>query len=303
MQLRANHPDSPITKRLFLNTIPHCGTHLLVTILEMLGMCHATSKKFRISRFRIIRPVEEKIRLHWRTSLTFRNIGARFSSRSVKVSVGSPRPVKFGIVKNLLNQAKRGEFILGHVPYSEQILKHLEMNNYKGIFLLRDPRDVCVSMLNHIRTKPHHMAYDYLFQRLSNDEERMAAVIKGFDRNNKERGLIGINKMYRSMLPWAKNEPIFLPLKFEDIVGPRGGGDLSRQRQGIIDILKLLDFYNIGIDVADQLGESVFGKGLTFRSGRIGKWENTFSPAMKAFFKENTGDLLYALGYETSADW
>jgi hypothetical protein len=44
-------------------------------------------------------------------------------------------------------------------------------------------------------------------------------------------------------------------------------------------------------------------KSGTFRKGQPGNWREHFSEANKAFFKEQTGDLLFRLGYETSADW
>jgi hypothetical protein len=41
----------------------------------------------------------------------------------------------------------------------------------------------------------------------------------------------------------------------------------------------------------------------TFRKGKPGNWQEHFTPANKALFKERTGDLLLRLGYETDDDW
>ena len=44
-------------------------------------------------------------------------------------------------------------------------------------------------------------------------------------------------------------------------------------------------------------------KSGTFRKGQPGNWRQHFSEANKALFKEQAGDLLLRLGYETDNDW
>ena len=38
-----------------------------------------------------------------------------------------------------------------------------------------------LSMLRHIKERPHHHAFDYLFNNLDNDSERFFAVAEGYD--------------------------------------------------------------------------------------------------------------------------
>jgi len=45
------------------------------------------------------------------------------------------------------------------------------------------------------------------------------------------------------------------------------------------------------------------GKSPTFRSGKAGKWRESFAPEHKSIFKQVAGDLLIRLGYEISNDW
>jgi hypothetical protein len=44
-------------------------------------------------------------------------------------------------------------------------------------------------------------------------------------------------------------------------------------------------------------------KSGTFRKGKPGNWQEHFTPANKALFKEAAGDLLLRLGYEQDNDW
>jgi hypothetical protein len=41
----------------------------------------------------------------------------------------------------------------------------------------------------------------------------------------------------------------------------------------------------------------------TFRKAKPGNWREHFTEANKALFKEQAGDLLIELGYETGDDW
>ena len=44
-------------------------------------------------------------------------------------------------------------------------------------------------------------------------------------------------------------------------------------------------------------------KSGTFRKGQPGNWREHFTPANKALFKEQAGDLLIHLGYEQDNSW
>jgi hypothetical protein len=44
-------------------------------------------------------------------------------------------------------------------------------------------------------------------------------------------------------------------------------------------------------------------KSGTFRKGKPGNWQEHFTEANKALFKETAGDLLVRLGYEKDNDW
>ena len=93
---------------------------------------------------------------------------------------------------------------------------------------------MAISMINHSRTRPLHHAHRYLFKKLHNDSERLHAVIEGYD--NDFGSLIGPNSMYDSMLQW-KNQSTNLTIKFEDLVGQKGGGTLEKQIKAIRSII------------------------------------------------------------------
>ena len=128
---------------MLVNTVPHCGTHLVSSILDTIGYKHATYRKYGLFR--------RKVGLNWRLSETFMNISPEKYDNSVLVSVASPKLVRFEIVEKSLNKINFGEYALSHIPFNKKFSNYLIKHNWKGFFIIRDPRDMCLSMLRHIR--------------------------------------------------------------------------------------------------------------------------------------------------------
>jgi len=239
--------SSPENK-IFVNSIPHCGTHLVTSVLDLLGFNHSKRSHWQLKKPNFIKdnsldknllkeiknmlPVmkvkDQKTSLNWRSSTRFDSICAKWSGGTVPVSVGSPRQVRITVINKILKSAKSSEYIIGHVPHNTRTADIFRDGEWKGIFVIRDPRAMLLSELNHIRNRPHHIAYQYLFCELDNDFKRMDALLQGFD-SEKKRGIISLDEMYRSMLDW-ENETNFIMARFEDLVGFRGGGN---RKQGV----------------------------------------------------------------------
>jgi len=158
------------------------------------------------------------------------------------------------------------------------------------------------SMLNHIRTRPRHVAYRYLFDELDNELERLKAIVKGYDDVHSRRGIVSITQMYHSMLAWEKALN-FIMVRFEDLVGPKGGGDLEQQHLAIRRILNHLGYGDVRQEVIERIGESAFGKSGTFRRGKAAAWREAFTADEVELFKTYAGDLLIDLGYENTPNW
>ncbi len=110
-----------------------------------------------------------------------------------------------------------------------------------------------------------------------------------------------IDDFYNRFLPWRMCGNVCV-VRFEDLVGPNGGGSAQAQRDSIRKIAQ-----HIGIDLSEDdisdIMAKIFGKGLTFRRGKIGAWRSHFSENHKKLFKQVAGDLLFELDYEKNPDW
>jgi hypothetical protein len=208
---------------------------------------------------------------------------------------------KSGVVANLLSAAQDGEYIIGHMPYSEEGNKLIQKYISKTITIIRDPRDMALSMLSHIKERPSHMAHIYLYSQLKTDNERLIAVVNGYD--NEFGSLVGLEAMYRSMLSWGNQSGNIL-LKFEDLVGEQGGGNNAIQYDVVTRVINHLALEG---QMSDErilaMGFESFGKTTTFRKGQIGKWTDLLDDKDKALFKGSLNHLLDELDYEVGSDW
>lgn len=296
LTMREKFQISPPNQKVIINSVPHCGTHLVASILNIMGLKQAVYGGWR-------RKNRQKVGLNWRTATKFSNFFVKWSKNKLLVSVGSPKIVRLKIIEKILDKVNNCEYILSHSPHSAPMQKLLLERNWKGIFIIRDPRDMCLSMLNHIKSRPHHFAYDYLYNKLSSDFERIKAIVEGYNHKYNGRGIVSIGQMYQSMLSWEKASN-FIMVRFEDLIGSKGGGSLEKQKQTIVRIMKHLGHnYSDNNDIIQRICENSFGKTATFRKGQIGNWKEVFGRAEIDLFKELAGNLLIELGYEKTKNW
>jgi hypothetical protein len=108
-------------------------------------------------------------------------------------------------------------------------------------------------------------------------------------------------ELYNSFMPWVFNDK-FLSIRFEDLVGPNGGGTLESQQKTIYEIA---DFIGVRVDekrITDVVND-IFGGTPTFNEGQIDGWKKYFTDEHKKAFKKVAGRLLIDLGYEKDLNW
>jgi hypothetical protein len=275
-------------KRIIVNTVPHSGTHLVSSILDIIGYSHALQFHWKTLSF-------GKVVLNWRTSLLPGNNGVNNTENKFYVSVASPQLVRADLIKNIIKKIKNNKYLLSHIPHSDIFANILTELNFTGITIIRDPRDMILSMLNHIETRPHHFAFDTLFDKLATRRERLEAIADGTIIFNTDgnRSFGNLKQMMNSILPWAKADN-FIFLKFEDLVGAMGGGSADVQFQSIQRILNHLNGDHLDIE---EIAKNCFGKSGTFRKGKINRWKTEMNVDEKEIFKKYD-DCIVSLGYE-----
>ncbi|MES2345181.1 MAG: sulfotransferase domain-containing protein [Chlamydiota bacterium] len=192
----------------------------------------------------------------------------------------------------------------------------------KKIVNVRDLRDVCVSIVHQIRKAPwpgmtgeeraifKQMPFEQQLFYVFNYEYELREIAKVAPNNLQ----VSVSKLAEQMLRLSL-DPKNLVCRYENLVGPEGGGDAEAQ---IEELQRIAEYLNISvtrdylISIASQLyGNSIdpFGKEgfehfrSTFHKGQIGGWREMFTEEHKAIFKEKFGHVLIALGYEYDNNW
>jgi hypothetical protein len=190
--------------------------------------------------------------------------------------------------------------------------------NAKVIHIVRDGRDVAVSMVYHRWNRAQDEGGIY---ELDPEEARRREAYRGGYKGSTrtEEGLF-TEKMIRSMASgWRKQISKtredgrtllgvnYAEVKYEDL--------LERPEEGTEQLLAFL-----GADASEEVVSECVrtasfenwtdgrGRGQEdpysfFRKGVAGDWKNVFTEQDKLIFKEEAGDLLIELGYEKDNDW
>ena len=210
---------------------------------------------------------------------------------------GQPRPMR-AIIQDL-KRFRSGDIAYGHLHALPEVVSLLTQEGVAPFFILRDPRDVCVSHVHYVsEMEPKHVHHPHYRYKLDNFDQRLMTSILG--RPELEIPFPDIRGRFDPYLDWLER-PEVLILQYEDFI-----------TQKAETLLKVLDHsrgrgfpVHVGEQEALNLLKSAMEpqKSPTFRSGIIGKWRQSFNEDHKSIFKEATGDLLVRLGYEQSNDW
>lgn len=200
---------------------------------------------------------------------------------------------------------KPGQFAVGHIGWSPSWRGYMADNNIRMFLMIRDPRDIAVSTVNYVtRMDEGHRLRAYL-QSLPDDAARLSALLTGVPGPSIGPGqsdAAPLGEALRAFVPWT-HEPGCLVVRYEDLVGPQGGGSADRQLETVRAISE-----HIGIQASPErirhiAENSYWRKSRTFHKGTTGRWREVFTPEHVATFKATSGNLLEILGYEHNDAW
>ncbi len=127
------------------------------------------------------------------------------------------------------------------------------------------------------------------------EEKKISALIQHLIKHESQ-------DYYDVLLGW-KDYPPFLTIRFEDLVGSKGGGNHENQITAIQRIAQHLDI-KLTDNLKQQCITGAFGNTATFREGKIGNWKKYFKQKDKEVMKASRlGKLLIELGYESDHTW
>lgn len=210
--------------------------------------------------------------------------------------------IDWDLVEHTLGSVNKGQYVTAHFAPLPRLVEVLDRLHYKTVVITRDPRDVVVSGAHYIARLKRHRLHDRFVRDLPRAEDRLMASIRGLPASNGDRGLGPVGRRIERYRGWL-HVPSAYVCRFEDLVGPDGGGSAEAQRREIEGIARHID-RPLDRDGLERVAAAVWSPGSsTFRKGAIGDWSNHFTEAHKSAFKEEAGRLLVELGYERDLDW
>lgn len=216
--------------------------------------------------------------------------GPRWEKSPINLGLEIPVNVGTGWIINRIKQCE-GKCFGGHAAYSDHLMSILKDHDVRTIQIIRDPRDIVCSFAHWIEKRPDYYAHQ-TFAAMSL-QEKMLAVIKGV--NNGTLYFESLATVLDRSYGWITRPDDVLVVRFEDLVGPQGGGDPKAQMKTIESVA-----HWIGAGDADleKVCGSLFGGTATFRKGKSGSWEDDFTPDIRSAFDKVMGDRLKFWGYE-----
>jgi hypothetical protein len=210
-----------------------------------------------------------------------------------------------------------GRFLRGHQVHTPEIEQLLAERSVRVVFIIRDPRDTVVSHAHWVTSDQHGSEANRTFYKsLPSIDQRIMTSICGRPAGwNEGKPLVEesenlqyhgvrehVGQRLQRYLPWFRSAAV-CTVRFEDLVGPQGGGAADVQED---EILRVADFLEIEVarNAVCDIVESLFDPtAKTFRRGQAGGWKEEFNDLHKLVFKAVAGKELIELGYETEFDW
>lgn len=184
-------------------------------------------------------------------------------------------------------------------PYSHCCRLVDQLYNSPILFIIRDPRDVVVSMAYYLaKQKEYHVLSSYM-ESLS-PAERIASIIIGdypipiyINRHFSFRG--NIRDLFMKYVDWLKPMSInLLPIRFEELVGSKGGGSDEAQLK---TLWKMQLALHIPGSPADYQKNIFNVNSITFRSGKINSYIDEFNDGHHNLFNLLPQDFMEIFGY------
>jgi hypothetical protein len=179
--------------------------------------------------------------------------------------------------------------------------------NRKVIMMVRDLRDLCISATHALNVEivefgksPKICLPNFIY--LPFADQLTCVMSEECQMQPEDQALIwNFSRSFPQAVALAK-DPRVLVCRYEDLVGPEGGGSADAQ---LYEIKKIANYIGISLNAEEvkRIASVIYGESRTYRKGQINEWKKIFDPDHKALFKMKFAPYLIALGYEEDNKW
>lgn len=204
----------------------------------------------------------------------------------------------FKFSEAVLECKQNNEYIRQHLGGRKNIL-FLHFANthpeYEKFLQIRDLRDVFVSMVHYYDKICPIFWMEHGLSATASFNDKLTLALTTFDMMTK------LGSDIRHTIEWMITKRA-LVVRFEDLVGPSGGGSLDKQIETITAVANRMNVHLTQEKIQD-ITDNLFGietgpsVSTTFYKGQIGSWEDSFTEEHKTLFNTYWGSYQKALGY------
>lgn len=197
---------------------------------------------------------------------------------------------RLGGLGRQLGRLGAGEILMAHLLHEPAHEQAIASSGVSSLIVIRDPRDVVVSVAHYVAANPNHNVSD-VFSRQPTFKDQLLVTIRG----DRARAMRSMGELLERFLPWLGSAG--LVVRFEDLVGSAGGESDAVRHATLRDV-----FEHIGLPADDALLGSIADRlfsdrSPTFRRGSIGEWREAFDDDVQEEFDRIAGGYLERYGY------
>lgn len=236
-------------ERIFINSLPKSGTNLISRAFDLAGIDYG---KLGIAGTLLLGD-------HYLVRQVLRR--SFFERDPLMVGLEVQMPVRRAWLGRRLARVPAGGYVTGHANWSMGLENLLTAQGYRTALVIRDPRDVLLSHGYYVAQSRNHFlntAYSRLDLTARIRLSLVGGRIDGLD-------VAPFTTMLERIDRWIGRTGVEV-IRFEDAVGPAGGGRLDSQQTVLETLSKMTGRY---FD-QDLMEAKLYGQSHTFRKGRVG---------------------------------
>ena len=266
---------------LFVVTVPKAGKNLIYTFLNNLGF----------KRFDLVANIPKDQAMQATYSAYFDHLDLR-ATWALPAGACKGELLTRAIpdlLKNICNMPA-DSYISHHFAFHPELYEGLRKENIPIVFLYRDPRDIILSMSNYFinQQKPEHLSL--FFDGLTYKE-----IMHHFFKGNET--LVPIIDYLDAFSGWLDAEGV-LCLRFEDIVGPMGGGNAGTQFEKLQQLANLCKWEGSKDELETAILLAFSTRTGTFYRGQVGAWQQVWDYSFEEYVNRGLERLLQLWKYE-----
>ena len=269
--------------KILINSLPKSGTNMVQKCLDLALVPYSGKSVAASSAFGRYAVIKQVLRMP-KTAETPVMIG-------LEVPIGvSPRW--------LTSYLRRADgYVTGHAAYSEHYHAILRSQGYKMLQVIRHPCAVLASWASYIAEPGYYWREPHIRLAKLSIKQRIDHLLNGWGDPRSSFYYRSFRSVLNQLQGWVDAEGVLI-VKYEDIVGGKGGGDDNLQRDTIANIFRHIGVPDDGV-LMERVVSHLYGGTHTFRNGQVDGWRQVIDPGLESLIYDRLHDhpVMERLGY------